>query len=146
LQPPAEGTATEPTSRPTATSGSAGANGSAYGGEESQAKAKANGEDCPEAFEAFWQAYPLRGGRKRGKRTCLGIWRQVIRAGERPLLVEAARHYADSAESQRGFARDPERFLRNEWWRDWVPKLPLAPPTKAPAADVPHRIAKATFV
>ena len=78
--------------------------------------------------------------------TCLGIWRQVIRAADRQPLVEAARHYADSDESKRGFARDPERFLRNEWWRDWVPRLPMAPPAQAPALDVPHRIAKATFV
>lgn len=75
----------------------------------------------PQAFEEFWLAYPTRGGRKRGKGTCLGIWRQAIRAADRRSLVEAAKHYAASDESTRGYARDPQRFLAKDWWRDWVP-------------------------
>lgn len=76
--------------------------------------------DYPDEFEAFWLAYPSRNGRKRGKRKTLGIWRQAIGKGQRQALIEAATHYAGSREAQEGFARDPERFLKADWWRDWL--------------------------
>lgn len=134
--------------------GTAGANGSPNGSgdgaqhcedapEASQAtpdaSGKANGQSYPESFEAFWLAYPMRGGRKRGKSKCYGIWRQAIRVADRQPLVEAAQAYAASDEAARGFARDGERFLRNEWWRDWIPSLAGQPPP-APPPEVPHRV------
>lgn len=119
-------------------------NGEQDAGAAGQATDEATG--YPEEFEAFWSAYPTRGGRKRGKRKCLGIWRQAIRQTERQPLVEAARNYAASDESTRGYARDPERFLRAEWWRDWVPTLAtLPPPPPAPVPDVPARITPAKW-
>lgn len=128
----------------TLSDGPASANGSEDG---HSATSKANGQSFPQSFEEFWQAYPTRGGRKRGKSKCLGIWRQAIRAAERQPLVEAAKHYAASDDSTRGFAKDPERFLRNEWWRDWVPAIAQqqrAPPPAVPQ-PVPHRIPKRNF-
>lgn len=126
------------------TAGTADANGSEDG---KQATSKATGGDYPESFEALWEAYPARGGRKRGKCKCFGIWRQAIRTAERQSLVEAARNYAASDDATRGFAKDPERFLAKDWWRDWVPAIvpqPRAPPPKAPP-EVPHHIPKARF-
>jgi hypothetical protein len=72
-----------------------------------------------EEFERFWRAYPSRNGRKNGKRAAFDLWRRIA-ADDRDLLVAAAEKYAASLTAKRGFARDPERFLKREWWRDWV--------------------------
>lgn len=76
-------------------------------------------EGYPVAFEEFWSAYPNRGGRKRGKHKCLGLWK-AISSDERQDLLDATRNYAASDEARRDFARDPERFLRANWWRDYL--------------------------
>lgn len=105
-------------------------------------------ESYPQAFEDFWLAYPTRGGRKRGKGKCYGIWRQAIRAAERQPLVEAARTYAASGDATRGFAKDPERFLAKDWWRDWIPALEPAAPSvvQQPPSEIKRRIAPANFM
>lgn len=133
----------------TAHDGSASANGDEDGEQaNAEATSQANGQSYPEAFEAFWSAYPTRGGRKRGKGKCFGIWRQSIRATDRKPLVEAAQHFAASDDSTRGYARDPERFLRADWWREWIPAMetPAARPPPAPSKPIPARIAPANFL
>jgi len=102
----------------------------------------------PQAFEDFWLAYPTRGGRKRGKGKCYGMWRQAIRAAERQSLVEAAQTYAASDDATRGFAKDPERFLAKDWWRDWLPSSePIAPGVvQKPPSEIKRRIAPANFL
>jgi hypothetical protein len=73
----------------------------------------------PQAFEDFWEIYPNRGGRKRGKKNAFSLWK-LVPAANRQMVVLAATNYAASREAIEGFARDPERFLKSEWWRDWV--------------------------
>lgn len=90
----------------------------------------------PEAFEAFWQAYPPRGGRRRGKDGTFALWQQVQDV-DQPALLEAARQFAKSDDAVRGFARDPERFLKKHWWREWIPALPIR---SAPAVAAPHEV------
>ncbi len=99
----------------------------------------------PQAFEDFWLAYPTRGGRKRGKGKCYGMWRQAIREAERQPLVEAARVYAASDDSTRGFAKDPERFLAKDWWRDWLPSVETAV-VQHSQPEVQRRIKPANFM
>lgn len=70
-------------------------------------------------FDDFWQAYPARDGRKRGKAKCQKLYANVPKS-DRPLVVVAAKNYAVSGEVSRGFAKDPERFFRDDWWRDWL--------------------------
>lgn len=111
-----------------------------------KATSKANGKGYPAQFEEFWNCYPARGGRRRGKRECWSLWVQAIREAERQPLIEATRQYAASDEVARGFARDPKRFLAKDWWRDWLPAvsaLPRQPPKPPP--EVPHHIPKARF-
>lgn len=71
------------------------------------------------AFEQFWAAYPNRGGRKRGKTKTFSVWKSVP-AADRQAVVRAATAYAASREASEGFARDPERFLKSDWWRDYL--------------------------
>lgn len=71
----------------------------------------------PIAFEEFWKAYPANSkGRKRGKRAAYGFWSRVP-AGERDDLMSAVANYANE---ETEYVRDPERFLKADWWRDWV--------------------------
>lgn len=75
----------------------------------------------PTEFSDFWEAYPNRGGRKRGKQKAFSLWKAVPVTARRD-LVQAARSYASSSEAERGFSRDPERFLKDGWWREWLEK------------------------
>jgi len=71
----------------------------------------------PDEFEDWWSIYPPNAsGRKRGKAASHTVWK-TIAGDDRQILLEATRHYA--AENQE-FIRDPERFLKRDWWRDWV--------------------------
>ncbi len=90
----------------------------------------------PEAFEAFWKTYPPNGsGRKRGKRKCLTLWRQVPEA-ERPRVEEAAQRYR--AECDPEYVRDPERFLKADFWRDYLGPAEL-PAGRSPAKNAGPR-------
>ena len=80
-------------------------------------KTGASTSTYPEWFEEFWKAYPANSrGRKRGKRETLGVAKLVAKA-DRPLLVSAAENYG---REETEFIRDPVRFVRNDWWRDWL--------------------------
>jgi len=75
-----------------------------------------------EDFEnLFWKKYPKNGnGRKRGKETCFKLWKKVP-GDERQDLSSATDHYRQESESNGGqFVKDPERFLKNGFWRDYV--------------------------
>jgi len=82
-------------------------------------------------FDEFWQAYPRRNGKIAGKKECLDWWK--INSGKINLLEfkAAVEAYARSDPALGGFARDPIRFLKKDWWRDWIPR----PPRKDPVAD-----------
>lgn len=74
-------------------------------------------QSYPPEFEQFWKAYPVNAkGRKVGKKASLALWRKIP-ASDRGLLVEAATAYA---REQTEFVRDPERFLKADYWRDFT--------------------------
>lgn len=75
--------------------------------------------EYPPEFEEFWNAYPKRDGRRNGKGKSLKLWKQ-IKADERPALLKAALNFSQSRLALENKARDPERFLVNDWWREWV--------------------------
>jgi len=75
----------------------------------------------PPEFSIFWDAYPSRNGHKVGKMTTYGLWCRVPQA-EMASLIEAVKAYSASKTVMEGFIRDPERFLKNLFWHDWVPK------------------------
>jgi hypothetical protein len=75
-------------------------------------------------FEQFWQAYPARKSRpKVGKAVCVRLFAEFSDE-DQALIVRAAQAYA-KASKPRGEEfipdpRDPERFLKKDWWRDWL--------------------------
>lgn len=70
-------------------------------------------------FEAFWEVYP----RKVGKRRAFVCWQRQLRNGvSAALLVQAARHYAEAtADTEERYVMHPSTFLGPyDRWEDYV--------------------------
>ncbi len=77
----------------------------------------------PALFTEFWSVYPTRNGRKVGKNKALGLFKGLTEDEQRQ-AVEAAENYAAATRAGR-YARDPERFLRDRFWCDYLsPAVP----------------------
>jgi len=76
-------------------------------------------------FQRFWQSYPQRNGRRLGKKQAFEQFRKLPELDQEACCC-AARIYADYCTAApingefKPFPRDPIRFLRGEWWRDWL--------------------------
>jgi hypothetical protein len=97
-----------------------------------------SGDNYHELFESFWEAYPKRSGKKRGKEKSYRLWKAIL-AADRELVRTAAENYASSAEAIEGFARDPERFLAADWWKDWLD------PADSPESNLPPLVVGPDF-
>lgn len=87
----------------------------------------------PDWFTRFWKAYPLNpSGRRPGKAKTLALALRVPEA-DRELLALAAANYAKDCGE---FVRHPERFVRDDFWRDYIGK----PESAAPAPRKPKQI------
>ena len=73
-------------------------------------------EQDTSGFASFWQAYPKRAGRKRGRANAERLYKK-IRASDRPALMAATARYAIECN---GYPKDCERFLRNDFWREYA--------------------------
>jgi hypothetical protein len=73
----------------------------------------------PVGFDEFWKAYPTRNGRRVGRKATVERFAKLTPA-EAAECVFAARNYAKSPQVRDGFAKDPERFLKADFWRDWL--------------------------
>ena len=76
-------------------------------------------KDHPPEFEMFWRAYPKRKGKRVGKGAALRLYLK-LKPAEQCEALEAAKNYARSDVAQDGYARDANRFLSTDYWRDWV--------------------------
>ncbi len=72
-------------------------------------------------FDEFWKLYPTRKGRKLGKKKALEYFKKV-KQEDYLLLLEATKNYAESQASKEGFARDPHRFIKDDYWMDLISK------------------------
>lgn len=82
-------------------------------------KEKENSETLA-LFDEFWKLYPRRKGRKVGKAECLEFWKTKVKEVDIPDLLIAVKNYAESDLAKRDFAKDPIRFLKKDYWRDWL--------------------------
>lgn len=74
-----------------------------------------------ERFEEFWNAYPHRGGQKRGKKPALQSYERAVAKGiPEQLLLDAAKRSAMDKTVIDGFARDPATWLNQEGWADEI--------------------------
>ena len=78
-------------------------------------------------FDTFWKTYPARGGRRRGKQAAREKFAKVPES-EIPALLKATAIYAASKDATEGYAKDPQRFLTKEFWKDWLE--PVEKPTR----------------
>lgn len=92
--------------------------------EPTQALALVSAEtDASLGFEAFWEVYPKRNGKKVGRRICEQQWARLSLA-DRRAAWRGAVHYADSVDRGLTIAKDPERFLKHRVWEDWQEPAP----------------------
>ena len=78
---------------------------------------KTGKDDKP--FESFWEEYPARNGKKLLKAEAERLFAK-IKDGDIELIMQAVRNYANSKGCRNGYAKDAVRFLRNNFWRDWL--------------------------
>ena len=71
-----------------------------------------------EAFEKWWRSYPKRNGRKVGKRKAAPIFNEIPKK-DWDLLKEATLNYSHECN---GLPKDAERFLRGNFWKDYLGK------------------------
>lgn len=68
-------------------------------------------------FEQWWEIYPARKGVKAGKEAALDEFKKAIRSEEDfQQLLKATERYKTVE-----FPKDGERFLKKNYWRDWIP-------------------------
>jgi len=77
--------------------------------------------NCGKDFDEFWQAYPRRNGVRAGKVATLALFRKIPKS-DWTKVIAAATNYSASKQATEGFVRDPERFLKKDYWRDWAEK------------------------
>jgi len=70
-------------------------------------------------FDRFWEIYPTRNGKKIGKKECFEFFKKIP-CNEIPSLLIATEHYARSKTVTDGYAKDPIRFLKKDFWKDWL--------------------------
>lgn len=75
----------------------------------------------PEGFADFWEAYPHRGGVKRGRAVAVKKFSAAVKSGvtaER--LIAAARRYQFDRQVVSGFAKDASTWLNQRGWEDEI--------------------------
>ena len=88
-------------------------------GEERRGELKENTREIQ--FKKFWEIYPGRNGKKVGKVEAKEFFLSTkIKDEELELILQAVTNYARSDAATRGFAKDAVRFLRKDFWHDWI--------------------------
>lgn len=82
-------------------------------------------------FETFWKLYPLRNGKKVGKKECEEFFLKNIKKEDFNFLLEATNNYSNSKTAKDNYAKDPIRFLKKDFWKDWI---------EPPEAEVPSHL------
>lgn len=78
-----------------------------------------NSSDKEATFDDFWAVYPARHGRKIGKKVSEKLFERLT-SDQKKVIIIAVRHYIENLETTGLYAKDPERFLRNNVWEEWV--------------------------
>ena len=73
----------------------------------------------PDKFGKFWDAYPHRGGLKKGRAVAEKRFAAAVKRGTPPdTIIAGAKAAHEHPDVIRGFARDPSTWLNQEGWRD----------------------------
>lgn len=71
-------------------------------------------------FQKFWQLYPTRNGKKVGKKECEDYFKQNFNPNDFVPLLIATQNYSNSKTARDNYAKDPIRFIKKDFWRDWI--------------------------
>lgn len=74
-------------------------------------------------FDLFWAAYPMRNGRKVGKKKALQQWKK-IETKKHEEVIAATKNYSSECN---GYPKDAERYLRDKVWRDYLTPKRVGP-------------------
>lgn len=75
----------------------------------------------PERFSEFWDAYPHRGGSKKGRSKCEPKYARLIASGiPEQALIDAAQRYRADRQVIDGYAKNPETWLNGKGWEDEI--------------------------
>ena len=85
-------------------------------GEQGSALAASDGAS---SFDEFWDIYPQRNGKKLGKGKATAKWLK-LKPSEQSLAMEAVKNYRAAIDAGLTLAKDPERWLRDKCWDDWL--------------------------
>jgi len=87
----------------------------------SSSSSSSNIKTYMQLFDKFWKIYPSRNGRKVTKKESLQCFKEQFKSESKiGLLLQATENYSKSCKE--GFAKDPIRFLKKDFWRDWLEK------------------------
>ena len=73
-----------------------------------------------QAFDKFLASYPSRNGKKSTKEESKEYFLRHIKPKDIPSLLLATENYANSRMARGNYAKDPIRFLKKNYWRDWI--------------------------
>ena len=85
-------------------------------------------------FDAFWHAYPKRSGRRVGKAAAKAKWQKLVQ--HHPAIMTATNAYAAAVGRGETIAKDAQRFLAGDYWRDWLPGAEADEMCRS--CDIPH--------
>ena len=79
-------------------------------------------------FLNFWEIIPARNGKRLEKGPASKLF-DALKVEDQELCIVAAGNYAASELVQKGIGiKDPKRFVRNGFWREWIePETPFNP-------------------
>jgi hypothetical protein len=84
-------------------------------------------------FDDFWQAYPHRGGAKKGRAGAEKSYARALASGVTEQdLIDAAVRYGHDRMVRDGYAKDPATWLNQKGWADEIEPAPLRAVTKKP--------------
>lgn len=82
-------------------------------------------------FDCFWILYPKRNGKKVGKVETKKKF-LTIKPESMGDFITATFHYSKSSRAKEGYAKDPERFIGKDFWKDWLEPEVITPKGKQP--------------
>lgn len=81
--------------------------------------------DISKHFQDFWDAYPHRNGQKKNRKDAEAVFSRAIKSGvDVRTISQGVENMHRAADVQRGYARDPTAWLRQQGWNDEIPQQP----------------------
>jgi len=96
---------------------------------DTQPPSEASNPACVPFFKRFWEAWPLRNGKRLGRQACWSfvVEKRRVKEADFEKIETGVKHYAASRAVVSGYAMNPLRFLEEAAWKDWQ-----APEEEAP--------------